>query len=408
MEKLVERFLSYIAMDTMSDGRSDTVPSTAKQLKLAERLRDELLELGLEATMDQYGYVYGSLAGNVDQKVPVIGFISHMDTSPALGGECKNPRILSYEGGDIRLNDKIVMTEKEFPALKALHGKTLITTDGTTLLGGDDKAGIAEIMDALEHLVTHPEIKHGKIAVGFTPDEEIGAGADHFDVEAFGAKFAYTLDGGEEGEFEYENFNAASARIKIQGKSVHPGSAKNMMINSMYVGMELEQMLPKAQRPEHTEGYEGFFMLNEIRGTIDYTEMDYLIRDHDREKFEKKKELMRDTVDYMNKKYGGILELDMKDSYYNMREMVEPHKEIVELALDSMTQLGIVPLVKPIRGGTDGSRLSYMGLPCPNLFVGDYHPHGRFELVAVEEMRNASALIVEIARRFCAQTTGEA
>lgn len=404
MEKLVERFLSYIAMDTMSDGRSKTVPSTAKQLKLAEHLKGELLELGLEAEMDECGYVYGSLASNVEEEVPVIGFISHMDTSPALGGECKNPQIFSYEGGDIHLNDKVKMTEEEFPALKKLRGKTLISTDGTTLLGGDDKAGIAEIMDALEYLVTHPEIKHGKIAVGFTPDEEIGAGADHFDVAKFGAKFAYTLDGGEEGEFEYENFNAASALIKIQGKSVHPGSAKNMMINSMYVGMELEQMLPKAQKPEYTEGYEGFFMLNEMRGTIDYTEMDYLIRDHDRAKFENKKEQMQDVVDYMNKKYGNIIELDMKDSYYNMKEMVEPHMEIVDLAVDSMKEVGIVPLVRPIRGGTDGSRLSYMGLPCPNLFVGDYHPHGRYELVAVEEMRNASALIVEIVRRFCAQS----
>lgn len=402
MSRLVERFLSYVEMDTVSDPRSQTVPTTAKQLKLAEKLKAELLELGLSAEMDEFGYVYGVLESNVDKEVPVVGFISHMDTSPALTGANVKPKMFLYEGGDIVLNETYKMTEEEFPALKGLKGKTLITTDGTTLLGGDDKAGIAEIMDALEYLVTHPEIPHGKIAVGFTPDEEIGRGADHFNVEKFGAKFAYTLDGGEEGEFEYENFNAASAKIKIQGKSVHPGTAKNMMINSVYVGIELEQMLPKAQRPEHTEGYEGFFMLNEIQGSIDFTEMDYFIRDHDRQKFEEKKELMKDTVAYLNKKYGNIIELDLSDTYYNMREMVEPHMEIVDLAVNAMKTVGIEPLVKPIRGGTDGSRLSYMGLPCPNIFVGNYHPHGRFEIVAVEEMEHASALIVEIVKTLAA------
>lgn len=400
MKKIVERFLSYVEMDTVSDPRSQTVPTTAKQKVLAEKLKQELLNLGLVAEVDELGYVYATLEGNIKKEVPVVGFISHMDTSPALSGEGVKPRMFLYEGGDIVLNETYKMTEEEFPALKGLKGKTLITTDGTTLLGGDDKAGIAEIMDALEYLVTHPEIPRGKIAVGFTPDEEIGRGADHFDVEKFGAKFAYTLDGGEEGEFEYENFNAASAKIKIQGKSVHPGTAKNMMINSLYVGMELEQMLPKAQRPEHTEGYEGFFMLNEMQGSIDFTEMDYLIRDHDRQKFEQKKELMKDSVAYLNKKYGNIIDLDLSDTYYNMKEMVEPHMEIVNLAVDSMKAIGIEPLVKPIRGGTDGSRLSYMGLPCPNIFVGNYHPHGRFEIVAVEEMERASALIVEIVKNL--------
>lgn len=398
MEKIVQRFKSYIAMDTMSDPKSDTVPSSAKQLELAKKLKRELEELGLKAVMDDKGYVYGTLESNTDKKVPTVGFIAHMDTSPALGGECKNPQIVSYTGGDIRLNDEFAITEKEFPILKNLVGKTIITTDGTTLLGADDKAGITAIMNAIEYLTQHPEIEHGKIMVGFTPDEEIGRGADHFDVPSFGADFAYTIDGGEIGELEYENFNAASAVVKIQGKSVHPGTAKNVMINSMSVGMELEQMLPREQKPEYTEKYEGFIMLNEINGTIDFTTMEFIVRDHDKEKFEIKKQLMRDAVEFLNKKYGNIVHLELKDSYYNMREKIEPHMEIIDLAVKSMKNLGIEPKIKAIRGGTDGSRLSYMGLPCPNIFTGGYNFHGRFEMIPIEDMQKASELVVEIAK----------
>ncbi|MDO5062981.1 MAG: peptidase T [Peptostreptococcaceae bacterium] len=398
MEKLVERFKSYIAMDTMSDPKSDTVPSSMKQLELAKKLKAELEEIGLKAVMSDKGYVYGTLEKNTQKNVPTIGFIAHMDTSPALNGECKNPQIVNYHGGDIRLNDEFSITEKEFPILKNLVGKTIITTDGTTLLGADNKAGIAAIMNAVEFLTKHPEIEHGKIMIGFTPDEEIGRGADHFDVASFGADFAYTIDGGEIGELEYENFNAASAVVKIQGKSVHPGTAKNIMINSMSVGMELEQMLPREQKPEYTEQYEGFIMLNEMNGTIDFTTMEFIIRDHDREKFEIKKQLMCDAVEYLNKKYGNIVTLDLKDSYYNMREKVEPHMEIIDLAVKSMKNLGIEPKIKAIRGGTDGSRLSYMGLPCPNIFTGGYNFHGRFEMIPIEDMRKASEIVVEIAK----------
>lgn len=398
MEKIVQRFKSYIAMDTMSDPKSDTVPSSAKQLELGKKLKRELEELGLKAVMDDKGYVYGTLESNTDKKVPTVGFIAHMDTSPALGGECKNPQIVNYTGGDIRLNDEFAITEKEFPILKNLVGKTIITTDGTTLLGADDKAGITAIMNAIEYLTQHPEIEHGKIMVGFTPDEEIGRGADHFDVASFGADFAYTIDGGEIGELEYENFNAASAVVKIQGKSVHPGTAKNVMINSMSVGMELEQMLPREQKPEYTEKYEGFIMLNEINGTIDFTTMEFIVRDHDKEKFEIKKQLMRDAVEFLNKKYGNIVHLELKDSYYNMREKIEPHMEIIDLAVKSMKNLGIEPKIKAIRGGTDGSRLSYMGLPCPNIFTGGYNFHGRFEMIPIEDMQKASELVVEIAK----------
>ncbi len=398
MEKIVQRFLSYIAMDTMSEPWSATVPSSAKQLELAKKLKAELEEIGLVATMSEKGYVYGELASNTDKKVPTIGFIAHMDTSPALDGKCVNPQIVDYRGGDIVLNDEFSLTTKEFPFLEKLVGKTIITTDGTTLLGADDKAGIAEIIDAMEFLVNHPEIEHGKIMVGFTPDEEIGRGADYFDVDFFGADFGYTIDGGEIGELEYENFNGASAVIKIQGKSVHPGTAKDIMVNSVTVGMEFDALLPKAQRPEYTEKYEGFFMLNEIHGTIDSCVLEYIIRDHDKEKFEIKKQLMRDAVDFMNKKYGNIVELILEDSYYNMKEMVEPHREILDLATQSMKNIGIEPIVKPIRGGTDGARLSYMGLPCPNLFTGGYNFHGRFEMIPIEDMKKASELIVEIAK----------
>ena len=396
MSRLVERFKSYIAIDTMSNPKSQTVPSSPNQMILAKQLYEELKELGLKARMDDKGYVYGELPANSDKPFYSIGFVAHMDTSPALDGACTNPQIVEYKGGDIKLNEEFSIKVSEFPYLETLVGKTIITTDGTTLLGADNQAGIAEILDAVEYLLNNPEIQHGKVLIGFTPDEEIGRGADYFDVENFGADFAYTVDGGPVGELEYENFNAASAVVKIQGKSVHPGTAKNTMINSISVAMELDSLLPKEQRPEYTEGYEGFFMLNELEGTIDFTSMDYIIRDHDMEKFEFKKELMEKAVNYLNQKYSGIIDLEIKDSYYNMKEKILPRMEIIELAEESMKRLGITPLIKPIRGGTDGSRLSYMGLPCPNIFTGGANFHGRFEMIPIEDMELASRLIVDI------------
>lgn len=400
MEKIVERFLEYIAMDTMSDPKSETVPSSEKQKKLGEKLLQEFVAMGLEARMDDMGYVYAALPANTDKKVPTMGLVAHMDTSPALDGECKNPQIVNYQGGDIVLNSEFTMKVEEFPVLNRLVGKTLITTDGTTLLGADNKAGIAEIMDAIQYLLDHPEIEHGKIMVGFTPDEEIGRGADHFDVTGFGADFAYTIDGGEIGELEYENFNAASAIVKIQGKSVHPGTAKNIMLNAITIAMELQQMLPVEQRPEYTQDYEGFFMLNEINGTVDYATMEYIIRDHDMAKFQDKKQLITAAAEYINQKYGNVLSLEVKDSYFNMKEKIQPHMEIIQLAKDAMEELGIEAKIKPIRGGTDGARLSYMGLPCPNIFTGGYNFHGRFEMIPIEDMKLASQLIVKIAQNL--------
>jgi tripeptide aminopeptidase len=397
MAKIVERFKRYIAIDTRSDENSQTCPSTKGQLELGALLVKELKELGLEdAKQDENGYVYATLKSNMDKKVPTIGFIAHLDTSPDMDGKCTNPQIITYEGGDIKLNEEYSITVKEFPFLKDLMGKELITTDGTTLLGADDKAGIAAIMDAVEYLVTHPEIKHGDVKIAFTPDEEIGRGADLFDVEGFGADFAYTIDGGPLGELEYENFNAASAKIQIQGKNVHPGTAKNIMINALRIAMELESMLPVNEKPEYTEGYEGFYLLTDLSGTVDKAIMKYIIRDHSKEKFEHKKQYMKDVVDFLNKKYGNIIDIEIQDSYYNMREKIEPHMEIIELAKKSMEELNITPIIKPIRGGTDGANLSYKGLPCPNLFTGGYNYHGRFEFIPTESMMLASQLIVKI------------
>ncbi len=397
MDKIIERFLKYISIDTKSDENSSSCPSTKGQLELGALLVKELKELGLEdIVQDENGYVYATLKSNIDKKVPTIGFIAHLDTSPDLDGKCVNPQIFTYQGGDIKLNDQYSLTVKEFPFLKDLVGKELITTDGTTLLGADDKAGIAAIMDALEYLVTHPEIKHGDVKIGFTPDEEIGRGADLFDVEGFNADFAYTVDGGPLGELEYENFNAASVRIEIQGKNVHPGSAKNIMINSLRVALEIESMLPVNEKPEYTEGYEGFYLLDDITGTVDHTVVNYIIRDHSMEKFIWKKEYIKKIVDFLNDKYGNIIKIEIEDSYYNMREKIEPHMEIIELAKRSMEELNITPLIKPIRGGTDGARLSYMGLPCPNLFTGGYNFHGRFEFIPTESMKLASKLIVKV------------
>ncbi len=398
MDKIVERFKRYIAVDTKSDSDSDTVPSTKGQLKLGKILVEELNELGLiNVIQDEKGYIYGELPANTEREVPTIGLIAHLDTSPDLDGQVTNPQLVDYQGGEIKLNDQYSLSPDEFPALKELKGKRLITTDGTTLLGADDKAGIAEIMTALDYLISKPEIEHGTIKVAFTPDEEIGRGADHFDVEAFGADFAYTLDGGPLGELQYENFNAASAELKIQGKNVHPGTAKDMMVNSMKIAMELDSMLPDAEVPEHTAGYEGFYHLIEIEGSVDYTEMSYIIRDFSGEGFAEKKALMQNVVDFLNSKYGERIEVKIEDSYYNMREKVEPHIEIIELAEKSMQDLGIRADIKPIRGGTDGSRLSYMGLPTPNLFAGGYNFHGRFEFIPVENMKRAAELIVKIA-----------
>ena len=398
MEKMMERFLKYISIDTKSDEDNENCPSSTGQLDLGNILVSELKDIGIEdAHIDKNGYVYGSLKGNVTG-VPTIGVVAHMDTSPDMDGKCENPQIVDYESGDIKLNEKYSLTVKEFPFLKDLEGHKLITTDGTTLLGADDKAGIAIIMNAIEFLINNPQIKRGDIKIGFTPDEEIGRGADLFDVEKFNADFAYTLDGGPVGELEYENFNAASVEIKIQGKNVHPGSAKNIMINSLKLAMELDRMLPTNEVPEYTEGYEGFYLLDEITGTVDSTNMFYIIRDHSMEKFEEKKDLMKKVVDFLNEKYGNVIELKIEDSYYNMKEKILPHMEIIDLAKKSMIEVGVEPIIKPIRGGTDGARLSYMGLPTPNLFTGGYNFHGYYEYAVAEEMEKAKQVIINIVK----------
>ncbi len=402
---LVENFLKYVRIDTKSDSKSETCPSTAIQLDLAKVLVEDMKNIGMEeVTLDENGYIMGTLPANIDKDIPTIGFIAHMDTAPDYSGTNVNPRIIEdYDGMDITLNkdEDIVMKVKDFPKLKNYKGNDLIVTDGMTLLGADNKAGIAEILAAIDYLVKNPEIKHGKIRVGFTPDEEIGRGANLFDVKKFGAKYAYTIDGGEIGELEYENFNAASASIKIEGRSIHPGTAKDKMVNSMIIAMELNGMLPASERPEHTEGYEGFFLLHDIKGNIEDTEMHYIIRDHSKEKFEKKKQLIKDAVVYLNKKYGeGCIELTLEDSYYNMKEMVEPVIEIVDIAKKSMIEVGVTPIVKPIRGGTDGARLSYMGLPCPNIFTGGHNFHGKFEYISIDSMKKSVETIVKIAENF--------
>ena len=392
----LKRFQKYISMDTKSNEENECCPSTPGQLELGKYLVKELTEMGLKAEQDEHGYVYSAIPANTDKKVPAIGFIAHMDTAPDLDGKCVNPKAFVYKGGDIKLNDEYTMTVKDFPFLKELEGQEIITTDGTTLLGADDKAGITIIMGAIEYLLAHPEIKHGEIKIGFTPDEEIGRGADLFDVKKFGADFAYTVDGGPLGELEYENFNAASVKIEIQGKNVHPGSAKNMMVNSLSAARELENMLPEEQKPEYTEGYEGFIHLTSIEGSVDFTKMSYIIRDHFMESFLHKKELMKAAVDFLNKKYGNIIKMEIKDSYYNMKEKIEPHMEIIELAKKSMTDVGIEPHIVPVRGGTDGARLSFMELPCPNLFAGGYNFHGRFELIPTKSIEKGIELVVKI------------
>ena len=400
-EKLLERFLRYISMDTQSDSSSTTTPSTAKQFDLARLLVEELQGLGLsDAHVDDKCYVMATLPANTDKEIPVIGFLAHVDTAPDLPGKVDKPQIIPhYDGQDILLNAEknLYLRVQDFPELSKYVGQTLITTDGTTLLGADDKAGIAEIMTALEYLVKNPEIKHGTIKIAFTPDEEIGRGVDHFNVEKFGAKYAYTLDGDAVGVLEYENFNAAFAKVKVQGRNVHPGYAKYKMINSMIVGAEFNDMLPVFERPEFTQDYEGFFHLIKFDGTVEESTLQYIIRDHNRSKFDRRKEQIQEVADFMNKKYGpGTIVIEMKDQYFNMREKVEPVYHIVEIAEQAMKDLGIKPTIKPIRGGTDGSRLSYMGLPCPNIFAGGHNFHGKYEFIPLESMEKATLVILKI------------
>ena len=401
-ERLVERFLRYVAVDTQSDPESETFPSTAKQLTLLNLLLEEMLVMGLaDVEIDPHGYVTGTIPATpgCEQK-PVIGFISHVDTSPDMTGvEIKPQFVYDYDGEDIRLNESLTMRVAEFPELSFFKGHTLITTDGTTLLGADDKAGIAEIMTAAEYLMAHPEIPHGTVRIGFTPDEEVGRGVDFFDVENFGANFAYTVDGGFEGELEYENFNAASAKIAVQGRNIHPGYAKDKMINALQVICEINALLPAAQRPEHTEEYDGFYHLVGMNGTVEQATSEYIIRDHSREKFEAKKSYLQSVVNLLEEKYGkGVISLTVKDQYYNMREMVEPYPEVIGRAEKAMRLAGVVPVVRPIRGGTDGSRLSYMGLPCPNLFTGGMNFHGKFEYCSVDTMCRACKTLVHLAK----------
>lgn len=402
MNSLVERFLKYVQIDTDSNPESNACPSSEIQWDLAKVIVEDLKALGMEdITLDENCYIMATLPANCDEDIPAIGFIAHMDTAPSYNGRGVKPRIVeNYNGEDIVLNaDKnVVLSPKDFAHMKNYIGQDLIVTDGSSLLGADDKAGIVEIIEAIKYLKEHPEIKHGVIKVGFTPDEEIGRGADLFDVQKFDCKFAYTVDGGELGELEYENFNAASATVKIQGRDIHPGSAKNSMINSIMIAMELNAMLPCDQRPEHTENYEGFFLLDELTGTVENTKMEYIIRDHSMRKFNEKKIIIKDAVQYLAKKYKDAkIEIEVKDSYYNMREKIEPVMYIIDLAKKSMEELEIAPNIRPIRGGTDGARLSYRGLPCPNLFTGGHNFHGRFEYICIQSMEKARDLIVKIA-----------
>ena len=404
-KELVERFLTYVKIDTQSDENSQTCPSTEKQFDLLNLLKDELQRIGMEEiTLDENGYLFATLPSNTDKDVPTIGFLAHVDTATDFTGKNVNPQIVeNYDGGDITLNQdlNIILSPKDFPELKGYIGKTLITTDGTTLLGADDKAGIAEIVTAMDYLIKHPEIKHGKLRVAFTPDEEIGRGPHKFDVERFNADFAYTLDGGPLGELEFESFNAAGAKLTFKGSNVHPGSAKNKMVNSLKIAMDFNAELPKEEAPEFTEGYEGFYHLMALNGDVECTHATYIIRDHDRAKFEAKKDTMKELVASYQAKFGkeNII-LELNDQYYNMGEKIEPVKEIVDVAHQAMENLGIQPIVKPIRGGTDGSQLSFMGLPTPNIFAGGENFHGKFEYVAVESMEKATEVIVELVQLF--------
>lgn len=397
---MINRFLKYVKIATDSNPENLQCPSSDIQWDLGKVIVEDLKELGLEdISLDENCYIMATLPANCTEKIPSIGFIAHMDTAPTYNGIGVNPRIVKYEGGDIVLNKElnIILSPKDFSHMNNYIGQDLIVTDGKTLLGADDKAGIVEIIEAIKYLKEYPEIKHGEIKIGFTPDEEIGRGANFFDVEKFNCKFAYTVDGGELGELEYENFNAASAVIKIKGRDIHPGTAKNSMINSIMIAMELNSMLPPEQRPEHTENYEGFFLLNDMKGTVEDTTMNYIIRDHSMKKFNEKKNLIKAAVMYLQLKYkDACIEIEVKDSYYNMREKIEPVMYVIDLAKKSMEELGIEPHIRPIRGGTDGARLSYKGLPCPNLFTGGHNFHGKFEYISVQSMEKARDLIVKI------------
>lgn len=406
MSKVLDRFLHYVSFDTQSMDDQEQVPSTEKQLALAKALKEELEAMGAsQVRMSEHGYVYAVIPATADHPVKSLGFVAHMDTAPAMSGKDVKPRIVErYDGQDLVLNEekKIVMRVKDFPGMLDCMGKDLIVTDGTTLLGADDKAGVAEIMTMAEFFLSHPEIPHGKICIGFTPDEEVGRGADFFDVEHFGADAAYTVDGGPVGELEYENFNAASGKVDICGRGVHPGSAKGAMVNALLVGMEFQSMLPAFENPMYTEGYEGFFHLDQMAGDVESAHLEYIIRDHDREAFEKKKALFEEVSRYLNVKYGeGTVLTAVKDSYYNMKEQIEPdHLYLIDTAKEAMKSLDIKPLVSPIRGGTDGARLSYMGLPCPNLSTGGYNFHGRYEFIPVQSLEQMVEVLKKIVTLF--------
>ena len=406
MSKVLDRFLHYVSFDTQSMDDQEQVPSTEKQLALAKALKEELEAMGAsQVRMSEHGYVYAVIPATADHPVKSLGFVAHMDTAPAMSGKDVKPRIVErYDGQDLVLNEekKIVMRVKDFPGMLDCVGKDLIVTDGTTLLGADDKAGVAEIMTMAEFFLSHPEIPHGKICIGFTPDEEVGRGADFFDVEHFGAEAAYTVDGGPVGELEYENFNAASGKVDICGRGVHPGSAKGAMVNALLVGMEFQSMLPAFENPMYTEGYEGFFHLDQMAGDVESAHLEYIIRDHDRKAFEKKKALFEEVSRYLNVKYGeGTVLTAVKDSYYNMKEQIEPdHLYLIDTAKEAMKSLDIKPLVSPIRGGTDGARLSYMGLPCPNLSTGGYNFHGRYEFIPVQSLEQMVEVFLRKCNRF--------
>nr|WP_206703643.1 peptidase T [Paenibacillus alvei] len=404
-QELIERFTSYVKVNTQSNDDSETCPSTPGQLDLARLLVDELKALGMEeVTMDENGYVMATLPANTDKDIPTIGFLSHIDTATELSGEGVNPQLVeNYDGQDIVLNEAqgVVLSPKDFPELHNYIGHTLVTTDGTTLLGADDKAGITEIMTAMAYLIRNPEIKHGKVRVAFTPDEEIGRGPHRFDVEAFNARYAYTVDGGPLGELEYESFNAAQATLTFKGKNVHPGTAKNKMVNAAKIAMEFNSQLPVEEAPESTEGYEGFYHLSSISGDVELTKLRYIIRDFDRDNFNARKQNMENIVKSLQEKYGAErISIELKDQYYNMREKIEPVKHIVDIAYKAMKNIGVEPVIKPIRGGTDGSQLSYMGLPTPNIFTGGENYHGRYEYVSVDNMQKATEVIVEIIKLF--------
>ena len=399
---VTDRFLKYVKFDTKSDENTGVTPSTPGQMVFAKYLKEELEALGLtEITLDDNAYLMATLPANTDEEIPTIGFIAHLDTSPDMSGENVNPQMVDYKGGDITLNaDKgIVLSPSQFPELNDYVGETLITTDGTTLLGADDKAGIAEIITAIEYLKNHPEIKHGKIRIAFNPDEEIGQGAHKFDVELFGADWSYTMDGGAVGELEFENFNAAVARITFQGRNVHPGYAKGKMINSIRVANQFASMLPRWETPEHTEGYEGFYHVVGIEGSVEETTLTYIIRDHDRARFESRKKELEHLTRKINAEFPGVATLDMKDQYYNMREKIEPVMHVIDIAKQAIENAGVTPKVQPIRGGTDGAQLSFKGLPCPNIFAGGLNFHGRFEFVPVSSMEKATQVVVEICKR---------